>query len=325
MRANLRTGLAILAGSLAAANAASAQQGPVTTPPGQCLSADQLHDLDGDATRNRGPLSGPELCIRLEVFREGGFNWILQIIQNRRRPNGPLWAVPHDDEDASFTAGVYAVTRYGGTMVAVEAAGERFNPHESGDETRRQDPNRNFDAGSGAKCRFQRELSPEFTKRFLRWRPRVQPIIALHTNERGYKGDGKDGEGNLSMARPLGPASHMTRYRAAKPIDAISPDDTMVFVASRQRAPGDAALARFIGLLNARGVHVIHEEISARYDCSLSNHAALRGIRNYVNIEAVHGDTGAQVAVIDVVMRLLAAGQGPARLAVPRPAAKKGR
>lgn len=325
MRAIFRTGLTALAASLAAPAGLSAQEGPVTTPPGQCLSADSFHDLDGDATRNRGPLSAPELCIRLEVFREGGFNWVLQIIQNRRRPNGPLWAVPHDDEDASFTAGIYAVTRYGGTLVAVETGGDRFNRHESGDETRQQDPNRNFDAGSGTKCRFQRARSPEFTRRFLRWRPRVQPIIALHTNERGYKGDGKDGEGNLSMARPLGPDTNITRYRARQPIDAISPDDTMVFVASRQRAPGDAALARFVRLLNAQGVHVMHEEISARYDCSLSNHAALRGIRNYVNIEAVHGDTGAQVAMIDVVMRLIAAGQGPARLAEPPRPAKKAR
>lgn len=317
MRRFLAIAIALFAAAIAHGEKAAAQTppaDPVSTPKGQCVPPDQLYDLDGDVVRNILALSSPDLCLRQEVFNEGRFRWVLQIIQNRKIPIGPLWAVPHDDEDAAFIAALHSVMRFGGTVVAVETNGDRFNAPLKGPQDRKQDPNRNFDAGSGAKCKWQIARSPVYTRRFMQWRPKNQPIVALHTNDPGYRGDGNDGnegDGNVSMARALEPDSRITKLPAAKPMQSLSPNDTMVFVASRRPPGADAALARFVKRLNEQGIHVLFEEVGSESDCSLSNYAALRGIRNYVNVEVVHGDAEAQVRIVDTVMRLLRAGQGP--------------
>src|SRR5262249_2293083 len=152
-------------------------------------------DQDGDVRNNMVALRSPELCIKKEEFSENGLHWELQVIQYRASPNSILWEVPHDNEHAAFDTAVYGVTRYHGTVIAVEAAGQRLN--ESG-----QDPNRNFNVGPGRKCPQQIAPSPEYTNRFLqRMRP-DELIIALHTNERGFQGDGAGGAGTISMLRP---------------------------------------------------------------------------------------------------------------------------
>lgn len=312
----------LLAASVLSAAAQDQAAVPVQTPKGKCIPPDQLYDLDGDVSRNAELLSSPELCLRLEVFNEGRFRWVLQIVQNKKRPNGPLWAVPHDDEDAAFSAAILSVLRFGGTVVAAEANGDRFNEPIRGPKNRKQDPNRNFEIGDGAKCKWQIENSPVYTRRFMQWRPRNQPIIALHTNDPGYKGDGNNGDGTVSMAKPLDPeTTNITKFAAARSIPSVSPNDTMVFVASRQPPGGDRALTNFVRRLNAQGVNVLFEEVSSENDCSLSNYAALRGIRNYVNVEAVHGDVATQVRIVEIVMKMLLSGNGPA----PIPAAAKKR
>jgi len=289
------------------------QTGPaeaVQTKAGECLAPDRLFDEDGDVARNRQVLSSRDLCLRLEVFDEGKLHWVLQIIQNRKNPNGPLWAVPHDDEDVAFDSAVYGVLRYGGTVVAVERNHDRYNRIGK----RKQDPNRNFQVRGEGKCRLQLARSPHFTRQFMRWHKKGQPIIALHTNKEGFdivpELDEEKSKGNVSIGIARKEDSNITEFPAASPIRAKSPNDTLIYVASRLPAGSDTQLDRFVAALNAGGIHVLYEHVEQN-DCSMSNYAVLRNLA-YVNIEVVDDDdTGAQSRMIDAVMRLIRAGQGP--------------
>ncbi len=280
------------------------------TKPGVCLSPEQLFDADGDVARNRKALGHRDLCLRLEVFSEGKLNWVLQIIRNRALPDGPLWVVPHDDEDVAFDSAVYGVLRYGGTVVAVERNGDRYNRVGK----RKQDPNRNFQVKGEDKCRMQLARSPHFTREHMRWLRKGQPIIALHTNKPGYdlipETDEEKSKGNVSIGIPRKDDSNITEFPAPRPLRARSPDDTLIYVASQLPPWSDPRMLSFVNALNAAGIHVLHERVE-RNDCSLSNYAVLRGLA-YANIEVVDGDdTGAQTRMIDTVMRLIRAGQGP--------------
>jgi hypothetical protein len=280
------------------------------TPRGECLKPEQLFDEDGDVARNRQALVSRDLCLRLEVFSEGRLRWVLQIIQNRRNPDGPLWAVPHDDEDVAFDSAIYGVLRYGGTVVAVERNHDRYNRIGK----RKQDPNRNFQIRGEGKCQLQLAGSPVFTRRFLQGLRKGQPIVALHSNKPGFdlvpELDEEKSKGNVSIGIERKPDSNITEFPAARPMRARSPADTLIYVASSHPPGSDAQASRFVAALNASGIHVLYEHVREN-DCSLSNYAVRHAIP-YVNLEVVDGDdTGAQTRMIDVVMRLIRAGQGP--------------
>jgi hypothetical protein len=273
-----------------------------------CLPWQKIPDHDADFRRvsKVADLTSPNLCFTYDAFEEGGFPWILQIIQNTAKRKGPLWAVPHDDENAAFISAVQSVINHGGTVVAVETGGYRnlLGTKQS------QDPNRNFDVGeANFRCRNQIAPSPEYTKRFLRWRDSSQPIIALHTNRPG---------GDISIKRPSVPGRH---FPAPRPIGGRNPDHTLIFVSSVAETARDPNLVSFVRKLNERGINVIYELVSmARNDCSMSNYAALQGLRNYLNIEVVHDDTETQLKIVDIVMQLLK--EGPiGELALPKPPA----
>ncbi len=304
---------AVLAFAIAERAAGQGRAGePVQTRPDVCLPPERLFDEDGDVARNRKALASRDLCLRLDVFTEGRMRWVLQIIQNRKHPAGPLWVVPHDDEDVAFDSAVYGVLRYGGTVVAVERNGDRYNRIGK----RKQDPNRNFQVRGEGKCRMQLSRSPLFTRNVMRWHHKGHPVVALHTNKQGYdlvpEFDEEKSKGNVSIGIERGEDSHITEFPAARPIRAKSPNDTLIYVASRQRPGSDAQLGRFVAALNQSGIHVLYEHVE-RNDCSLSNYAVLRNLP-YANIEVVDGDdTGAQTRMIDTVMRLIRSGQGPQR------------
>lgn len=291
----------------------SGQTGPASprqTPRGECLAPEELFDQDGDVMRNRAALASRDLCLRLEVFTEGRLRWVLQVIQNRRIPNGPLWAVPHDDEDVAFDSAVHAVLRYGGTVVAVEQNHDRYNRI----GRRKQDPNRNFQIRGEEKCQLQLAASPLFTRRFMQWRRKGQPVIALHTNKEGFnlvpELDEEKSKGNVSIGIVRKPDSNITEFPAPRPMRARSPNDTLIYVASNLPPGSDPQAAGFTAALNASGIHVLYELVKEN-DCSLSNYAVRHAIP-YVNIEVVDDDdTGAQPRMIDVVMRLIRAGRGP--------------
>lgn len=283
---------------------------PVQTRKGECLSPDRLFDQDGDVARNRAALAARELCLQLEVFTEGRLRWVLQVIRNVKNPHGPLWAVPHDDEDVAFDSAVYGVLRYGGTIVAVERNHDRYNRI----GRRKQDPNRNFQITGGEKCELQLARSPAFTRRFLRWLHKGQPIIALHTNKEGFdlipETDEEKSKGNVSLGIERKEDSNIIEFPAPRPLRAKSPNDTLIYVASGLPPASDAPLMRFVAALNRSGIHVLYEHVR-KNDCSLSNYAVRRHIP-YVNLEVVDGDdTGAQIRMIDIVMTLIRAGQGP--------------
>lgn len=72
---------------------------------------------DADLKRNSGDLKG--LCVETVRFSEHDVTWTLQRISSGRP--GPLWTIFHDDGDAAFSAALYGLKKYGGTLMAVEA------------------------------------------------------------------------------------------------------------------------------------------------------------------------------------------------------------
>jgi hypothetical protein len=296
-------------------NLPDGQQGPgisalaETDPPPKdfsaCKSIGEMIDRDGDFQRNQQALSSDELCLQMDIFREGGLHWVLQIVQNKKRPGGFLWFVPHDNENDAFDSAVEAVKKFGGVVVAVETGGSRYNGS--------QDPNRNFDPQTGKKCREQLAASPVYTERIKRWFEEGARIFALHTNERGYNGDGNGGAGGISIARPLpGNKAFRAKTKPGQMPLGLSPDDTVVFVASRVPPETDTTLMQSIEVLRDNQINVLYETVSdAHNDCSFSNYAALNNnMRNYFNIEVVQSDGPTQKEIIDRIVKLLPAGIG---------------
>ena len=280
----------------------------------RCLSVAEVHDRDGDFSRNAAALASPNLCIMQETFREGPLTWRLEIVRNKTSPHSYFWFVPHDNENVAFDTAIYGVTAYGGTVVAVDTGGSRFNGP--------QDPNRNFDAGTGRKCPQQVAASPLYTAAVMKWRGGA-PVIALHSNERGFGGDGHGGAGGISILRPL-PGN--VPYPAAQPLQTRSPSDSVVFVAS---TGGEGALGSLIAAFNSAGLNVIREQVSAgNNDCSLSNYMALTGSGKYINLEVVHGDGAGQRKMLNAALPIWSGGGGgsggaAAEAGAPAAAAKK--
>jgi hypothetical protein len=260
-----------------------------------CLTIEEMADLDHDFERNQALLSSPKLCLQKLQFDEGDLQWTIQIIHNRAKPNGYFWFVPHDDENVAFDTAAYGVTKYGGTVVAIETGGHRHNGP--------QDPNRNFDAGKTAtrKCDDQVAASPRYTDFILGYR-RNRPIIALHSNKP---------DGDISIRTE---SKTHTNFPAPTPLPTQLPDHTVVFVASTAPPQADPKLGSLVSKLNKAGLNVVYETVSPDdNDCSLSNFAALTGIRNYVNLEVVMGDGAGQKLMLDTVVPLLKASTGPQR------------
>ncbi len=238
---------------------------------------------DRDVRRLADRLADPALCLGIVSVESTVARWSLLMIAHRSR-SGPRWVLPHDNENAAFDAGVAAVQRYGGVLVAVESGDTRM--------WRGVDPNRIF--GSGACGRGRAD--PSYTAAVLAGLDRRFPIVGLHSNER--RG------GTISMARPYPGAD---AFRAAgAPVRAGAPrrdDDTMVILAGRA-PPSDAAARSAIAWFTERGVNVLYETVRpGRSDCSLSNHAVLAGLPRTFTVEVGHGDTASARALVDLVMQ----------------------
>ncbi|QDZ07232.1 hypothetical protein FPZ24_06845 [Sphingomonas panacisoli] len=159
--------------SLLTASAAVAQQ-RIVTP------VDPLTMGTDDFARLADPALWDGLTVTRIEFRDDRAFWRLYRIDNARKPDGPLWFVPHDNENAAFQAAIYAVRAYGGQVIAVEEARSVDGPDSrmNGDVAfgKPIDPNRNF-----------RDESPAYASEILAGLgqpPRL--IVALHTNEPGY-------------------------------------------------------------------------------------------------------------------------------------------
>ena len=269
-------GIALLAPVLVCAY----DPGPVTVS-----TVDPLTIEDDDFARHRSPGTWRGLRITRIDFAEERATWRLYRIADPKRPHGPLWFVPHDDENAGFEAALTAVRRHGGTMIVVDNDGGRRNGRVA--FGRSIDPNRNFHDGLP---RYPRQVLAAVNRG-------AWPIIALHTNASGYEGArstcnrGGDtgGDGIISIRfcnAVLTPSPSRTRRY---PFD---DDDTVAFATHRATQSPTAAFCR--NAMVRADWNVVGERV-VNSDGSLSNYAVLHGL-DYLNFETT--ETGTDPAAL---------------------------
>ena len=241
---------------------------------------DPLTVQDDDFARHRDPAAWGGLTVEQLDFGEERATWRLWRISDPKRPRGPLWFVPHDNEDAGFEAALVAIRRHGGTIVAVDAG---IDPVNDGQRMNRAvafgspiDPNRNFHDGLPL---YRRAVMAALAAG-------ARQVIALHSNNAGYDpaeskcpplGD-TGGRGVVSIRYcddVLAPSPSQTR---AYPFD---DDDTVAFATFASSKGRDSA---WCGReLIAADFNVLFERV-ANTDGSLSNYAVLTGVP-YLNFE----------------------------------------
>ncbi|MDH4743967.1 hypothetical protein OMP43_08065 [Sphingomonas sp. CBMAI 2297] len=242
---------------------------------------DPLSVRDDDFARHRDPAEWRGLAVSAVEFREERARWRLWRIANAERPRGPLFFVPHDNENAGFEAGLMAVRKYGGVLIAIDSGispgsdGKRLN--EAVDYGRPIDPNRNFDTALPG---YARNVLADLAHG-------AWPIIALHTNAKGFetagsrcnKGD-QEGSGIISIRYcddTLIPSPSLSK---AWPFD---DDDTVAFATFLARDPPGAAFCR--DAMVGADFNVVQERVVTS-DGSLSNYAVLHGLA-YLNFETL--------------------------------------
>lgn len=254
-------------------------------PGAQVTPVDPLTVQDDDFARHRDPAVWKGLTVSRIEFREERAAWRLWRIANPQQRRGPLWFVPHDNENAGFEAGLEAVRRWGGTLIAVDAGiaddGARMN--RAVDYGRPIDPNRNFDTAL-----------PGYARHILADLKPGMPIIALHTNGRGFD----TSESRCNKSDPPGNGVISIRYcddvlRPSPSLGRAWPwddDDTVAFATFRaQDAPSDAFCR---DQMVAADFNVVQERVVAS-DRSLSNYAVLHGL-DYLNFETLDRGDGAE-------------------------------
>jgi hypothetical protein len=244
-------------------------------------TVDPITVQDDDFARHRDPAEWRGLAVTSHSFREERAQWRLWRIVNVKHPKGPLFFVPHDNENAGFEAGLAAVKKYGGVLIAVDSGispgddGVRYN--RAVDYGKPIDPNRNFDTAL-----------PGYAHNILADLARgAWPIIALHTNAKGFdtgdsrcnKGD-PQGSGVISIRfcdDTLNPSPSVAK---AYPFD---DDDTVAFATYLARNQPSDAFCR--DAMVQADFNVVQERVVAS-DGSLSNYAVLHGL-SYLNFETL--------------------------------------
>ena len=238
---------------------------------------------DDDLQRHRGDanyLTG--LHISEMRFSEAGFDWHLLRFANSEKPGGPLWVVPHDDENAAFDAALAALKLYGGIAVVVNS-GPGSSRMQTGRGTcggrhailSRCDPNRNFS-----------DKTPLFSNAFLEQRSEGQPIIALHTNSPGFG----PGNGQITILDMMSASKGNIRPRRYGYFGGDGPQilkdhDSYAIIPFRIPNIPDSDILCRKSLIQA-GVHIWHEPVE-KSDGSLSNYIVLkRPDIAYANMES---------------------------------------
>lgn len=261
-----------------------------------------------DIRRNLMEIRRAPLCYRRQEVREGPFRWVFHILEHRKAPDGPFWVLPHDNEDTAFDAAVYALTTYGGALLAVDSGGQR--------RFLGQDPNRNFSSSASESrlCRDQRRPAPGYTAAVLdHYRGRRGPYLALHNNHDGWQGNG--GMGTISLYRR---STTLSGFPGRPVGGQLEDEDNLVFVAGQRPLSADPAARRRIAALNAAGLNVVYKRVDDKsFDCSLSDYIARHRLGDYYNIEAQYGHRQAQQEMIDRLLRTL--GVRPLRGAAASP------
>ena len=267
---------------------------PAAPPPPSSTIWTRLDPLtvqDADFMRHRAPAQWKGLRVEETRFVENGFAWHFFRITNEANPGGYFWAVPHDDENAAFSAALTGVRTRGGIAIVVDTTpGEETRDNRmnvSIDGTRRVDPNRNF--GADAPLFAARFLDvPDLDGRF---------VLSLHSNEIGYDiresrcaQPGDSGKGTISVHFCSSILQPFPSVKRAYPSD---DDDTLVLVPVRMGTPFPACSEK----LRAADVNVVVEQVWYS-DGSLSNHLLRVHPRiRYATLETAHelpGDDGAR-------------------------------
>ena len=233
---------------------------------------------DDDIQRHAGDVDYfKHIQIDERIVSENGFVWHLLRFKSTTKPVGPLWMVPHDDENAAFEGAIAALKQHGGVAVVVNS-GPGSARRQAGkgtcgvraDVVTSCDPNRNFAASS-----------PKFTDSFLSQRPTGQPVIALHTNSPGFSGDGRGGNGEITMldvaAFKRGKIQPRSGgYFAMKPTADMANYDTLALTAylAQNDKPAVPAIACRNAMTKA-GVHFWHERVG-QSDGSMSNYLTIK-------------------------------------------------
>lgn len=251
--------------------------------------AQALASIDDDIARNIS-VDGyfADLNIREYRFSENGFAWHLIRFSSAARPDGPVWVVPHDDENAAFDGMIAALRQYGGTGIAINSGpGSARRQAGLGQCGVRDvivqmcDPNRNFADGA-----------PIFTRVFMDHFAANRPVIALHTNSHGFSGDGEGGRGDITIldraaytAGKIIPRKNSLMAVNPQPIMANADTFALSAFLARDRQPSKEAQKCGAGMAGS-GVHFWHEEVG-QSDSSLSNYLAIyRPEIAYVNVES---------------------------------------
>ena len=238
---------------------------------------DPLTTADDDFARHRDPAEWRGLAVSQIEFREERGAWRLFRIANVKRPRGPLWFVPHDNENAGFEAALAGVRKHGGVVIAVDSGIVEDGRRRNGavDRGRPIDPNRNFRDGYP---RYANTVLADYARG-------ARPIIALHTNSPGFDTSAsscnqsdRPGRGEVSIRfcdDVMQPSPSRSRDW---PLD---DDDTLAYVPWRSgTSPATAWCGR---TLDKADFNVVFERVGVT-DGSLSNYALLRGL-DYVNFE----------------------------------------
>ncbi|MDK2767408.1 MAG: hypothetical protein KYX69_06775 [Sphingomonas sp.] len=238
---------------------------------------DPLTVQDDDFARHRDPATWRGLSVHRIEFHEERGAWRLFRIANVKNPRGPLWFVPHDNENAGFEAALAGVRSCGGVVIAVDSglAQDGVRRNAAVDRGRPIDPNRNFHDGLPL---YARTVLADLARG-------ARPIIALHTNSPGF--DTRTSQCNRADPPGRGEVSIrfcddvMQRHPSEARDWPFDDDDSLAYVAYRAgRAPYSAWCGKALALAD---FNVVFERVAVS-DGSLSNYALLRGIP-YVNFE----------------------------------------
>lgn len=267
--------------------------GLTAQPEDSCLDPSSIEDAD--FARHTAELSNPVLCITEQRFDENDRSWHLIVIRNTEL-SGPLWAVPHDEEDVAFSSAIDAVLRHGGVVVSIE-----------NDENRTVggiDPNHVFALTDEAAtiCETIGAPAPLYVEAFLAPWDRTFPVIGLHSNWDGFADEG--GLGTISVRRL---DDKMIPFASPIAAGRFADEDTIAMLVGEtppaQSEPGQAAIDWF----NSNGVHVIYRLVSNENNgCTLADFLTLNRLGPYFNLEVEHGDFETQLLLIDRLMAFLA-------------------
>lgn len=259
--------------------------GPTALTSAPCVPLQE----SGDAEIAAAGASVSGLCVHSVAIRDGALTIPLALVDTGRP--GPLFVVPHDDENAALSAGIAALGRHGGRLVAVRAGGRRDLVSASGT---RVDPNRIFgDRRTGPVCPGGRRPSVAYTEAVLGARMSGQPVIGLHSNKPGPPLSSRPApKGMTAIFPPLPPPRG----------DRFADPDTFLIVPAGVGAAERARVAARIGRYGAAGATVLLETIEPPGDCSLSSFLVLSGRPDYVTIEVRDGDRATSERLIELVL-----------------------